>query len=378
MVGTDFRAVRTSVNATEACIALNMLPTVGPVRLRKLLEVFETPERVLGTKRTELRKVEGIGNEVAEQISNWESIVDLAAELKRVRDFGATVITQDSPYYPKSLREIHAPPIVLYVWGELQDRDQHAIGIIGARRTTHYGTESAKKLAYQIAYAGLTVISGLARGIDTAAHQGALAAKGRTIAVIGAGLAKLYPPENGALAEKIRNGNGAVVSEFSMEIEPDRQTFPMRNRIISGWSHGVLVVEAGLNSGALITASQALEQGRSVYAVPGHINAPSAMGSNRLIQQGAKLVMSASDILDDLQVLLPETKPSPEAAVRPLPELSSDERRIYDAIDSSETPIDQIAAKCDLPSATVSSTLLRLELKHLVKQLPGKYFVKLG
>jgi DNA processing protein len=366
------------MNATEACIALNMLPTVGPVRLRKLLEVFETPERVLAAKRPELRKAEGIGNEVADQISNWESIVDLAAELKRVRDFGATVITQESPSYPKSLREIHAPPIVLYVWGKLEDRDQHAIGIIGARRTTHYGTESAKKLAYQIAYAGLTVISGLARGIDTAAHQGALAAKGRTIAVIGAGLSKLYPPENRALAEKIRDGNGAVVSEFSMEIEPDRQTFPMRNRIISGWSHGILVVEAGLNSGALITASQALEQGRSVYAVPGHINAPSAMGSNRLIQQGAKLVMSASDILDDLQVLLPETKPSPEAAMRPLPELSSDERRVYDAIDSSETPIDQIAAKCDLPSATVSSTLLRLELKHLVKQLPGKYFVKLG
>ena len=293
-------------------------------------------------------------------------------------EFGATVITQDSPSYPKSLREIHAPPIVLYVWGELQERDHHAIGIIGARRTTHYGTESAKKLAYQIAYAGLTVISGLARGIDTAAHQGALAAKGRTIAVIGSGLLDIYPPENDALAEKIRNGNGAVVSEFSMEIEPDRQTFPMRNRIISGWSHGVLVVEAGLNSGALITASQALEQGRSVYAVPGHINAPSAMGSNRLIQQGAKLVMSASDILDDLQVLLPETKPSPEAAIRPLPELSSDERRVYDAIEASETPIDQIAAKCDLPSATVSSTLLRLELKHLVKQLPGKYFVKLG
>src|SRR6195256_3260218 len=363
------------MNATEACIALNMLPTVGPVRLRKLLEVFETPERVLAAKRTELRRVEGIGNEVADQISNWESIVDLPAELERVRDFAATVITQNSPSYPKSLREIHAPPIVLYVWGELKDRDQHAIGIIGARRTTHYGTESAKKLAYQIAYAGLTVISGLARGIDTAAHQGALAAKGRTIAVIGAGLSKLYPPENRALAEKIRNGNGAIVSEFSMEIEPDRQTFPMRNRIISGWSHGILVVEAGANSGALITASQALEQGRSVYAVPGHINAPSAIGSNRLIQQGAKLVMDAGDILDDLQILLPETKPSPGAAARPL---SSDERRVYDAIDSTETPIDRIATKSDLPSATVSSTLLRLELKRLVKQLPGKYFVKLG
>ncbi|MFN2540764.1 MAG: DNA-processing protein DprA [Chthoniobacterales bacterium] len=366
------------MNSTEACIALNMLPTVGPVRLRKLLQLFEMPERILAAKRNELRKVEGIGNEVADQISNWESIVDLAAELKRVRDFGATVITQKSPFYPKPLREIHAPPIVLYVWGELQDRDHHAIGIIGARRTTHYGTESAKKLAYQLAYAGLTVISGLARGIDTAAHQGALAAKGRTIAVLGSGLAKLYPPENNALAEKIRDGNGAVVSEFSMEIEPDRQTFPMRNRIISGWSHGILVVEAGLNSGALITAAQALEQGRSVYAVPGHINAPSAMGSNRLIQQGAKLVMDASDILDDLQVLLPETKPSPEAAARPLPPLSEDERRVYDAIDAEETSIDDITTRSKLASAAVSATLLQLELKRLVKQLPGKYFVKLG
>ena len=366
------------MNSTEACIALNMLPTVGPVRLRKLLQVFREPQHILSAKRDDLRKVEGIGNEVADQISNWESIVDLTAELDRVREFGASVITQESSSYPKSLREIHAPPIVLYVWGKLQERDQHAMGIIGARRTTHYGAESAKKLAYQLAYAGLTVISGLARGIDTAAHQGALAAKGRTIAAIGSGLSKLYPPENRGLAETIRDGNGAIVSEFSMEIEPDRQTFPMRNRIISGWSHGVLVVEAGLTSGALITAAQALEQGRLVYAVPGHINAPSAMGSNRLIQQGAKLVMDANDILDDLQILLPETKPSAQAAARPLPPLSDDERRVYNSIDSSETAIDRIAARSNLPSATVSATLLRLELKRLVRQLPGKYFVKLG
>ena len=369
---------RTRMNSTEACIALNMLPLMGPVRLRKLLEVFKEPESVLSARGTELRPVEGIGPDVVDQIKNWESIVDLAAELKRISDFGATVITQESPSYPKSLREIHAPPIVLYVWGELSERDQHAIGIIGSRRTTHYGSESAKKLAYQLAYAGLTVISGLARGIDTAAHQGALAAKGRTVAVIGAGLMKLYPPENAALADKIRSGNGAIVSEFSMEIDPDRQTFPMRNRIIAGWSHGVLVVEAGLNSGALITASQAVEQGRSVYAVPGHINAPSAHGSNRLIQQGAKLVMDASDILDDLQILLPNTKPLPEAAARPLPELSEDERRVYDAIRSTETPIDEIATTSELRSGTVSSILLQLELKRLVKQLPGKYFVKLG
>ncbi|HEX8679499.1 MAG TPA: DNA-processing protein DprA, partial [Chthoniobacterales bacterium] len=312
------------------------------------------------------------------QITSWESIVDLSGELQRIRDFGAEVITAESPHYPKQLREIHAPPIVLYVWGELTDRDHHAIGVIGARRTTHYGTESAKKLSYQLAYAGLTVVSGLARGIDTAAHQGALAAKGRTIAVIGSGLLKLYPAENAALAEKIASGSGAVVSEFSMEIEPDRQTFPMRNRIVAGWSHGILVVEAGLNSGALITAAQALEQGRLVYAVPGHINAPSAMGSNRLIQQGAKLVMDAQDILDDLDILLPEAKPTAQAATRPLPEMTEDERRVYDAIRETETSIDDITTKCDLPSGSVSSTLLRLELKRLVKQLPGKFFVKLG
>jgi DNA processing protein len=366
------------MNATEACIALNMLPTVGPVRLRKLLDVFQEPQHILAAKRSELRKVEGIGNEVADQISNWQSTFDLSAELQRIRDFGATVITQESPEYPRPLREIHAPPIVLYVWGELQGRDHHAVGVIGARRTTHYGMESAKKLAYQLAYTGLTVISGLARGIDTAAHQGALAAKGRTIAVIGSGLARLYPPENAPLAEKIRSGNGAIVSEFSMDIEPDRQTFPMRNRIISGWSHGILVVEAGMNSGALITAAQALEQGRAVYAVPGHINAPSAMGSNRLIQQGAKLVMDASDVLEDLELLLPDAKASPQIAARPLPPLTDEERRVYDAIDATETSIDDIAAGSELPSATVSSTLLQLELKRLVKQLPGKYFVKLG
>ncbi|MDQ6940212.1 MAG: DNA-processing protein DprA [Verrucomicrobiota bacterium] len=366
------------MTSREACIALNMLPTMGPVRLRKLLQVFETPEKILAARGADLRRVEGVGAEVADQIKGWENTVDLPAELQRIRDFGAEVITAESPMYPRQLREIHAPPIVLYVWGELNDRDHHAIGVIGSRRTTHYGTESAKKLSYQLAYAGLTVVSGLARGIDTAAHQGALAAKGRTIAVIGSGLMNLYPPENAALAEKIRSGNGAVVSEFSMQIEPDRQTFPMRNRIISGWSHGILVVECGLNSGALITASQALEQGRAVYAVPGHINAPSAQGSNRLIQQGAKLVMDANDILDDLSILLPEAKPSPEAAMRPLPELSEDEQRVYAAIESNETSIDDIATKADLPSNVVSSTLLRLELKRLVKQLPGKYFVKLS
>jgi DNA processing protein len=366
------------MNSTEACIALNMVAKMGPVRLRKLLEVFETPERILSATRDRLRAVDGIGNDVAEELASWESRIDLSAELQRIQDFGAEVITTESSLYPRQLREIHSPPIVLYVWGELSERDQHAIGVIGSCRTSHYGSECAKKLSYQLAYAGLTVISGLARGIDTAAHQGALAAKGRTIAVIGAGLMKLYPPENAVLAEKIRRGNGAIVSEFSMEVEPDRQTFPMRNRIISGWSHGILVVEAGLNSGALITASQAIEQGRSVYAVPGHINVPSAHGSNRLIQQGAKLVMDATDILDDLQILLPEKQKFEEMPARPLPEMNEDERKVYEAIRHTETPIDEISMASGLSTGMVSSVLLRLELKHLVKQLPGKYFVKLS
>lgn len=360
---------------TEACIALNMVPKMGPVRLRKLLGIFETPQRILAAKPGELRRADGIGNDVAETISRWEEHVDLQAELARIREFGAEVLTRQSPEYPGRLREIHNPPIVLYVWGKLESRDKHAIGIVGSRQASHYGTWAAKKLSYQLAYAGMTVISGLARGIDTAAHQGALAAKGRTVAVLGSGLNRLYPAENQSLAEKIA-GSGAVITEFSMDVKADTQTFPMRNRIVSGMSFGLLVVEAGLNSGALITSSQAIDQGRNVYAVPGPIDRPSAHGSNRLIQQGAKLVMDAGDILDDLQVLFPET-PGPEPAGSRAGPLAGDEKKIYDAIDDSETAIDAIITKSGLPSAKVCSTLLALEMKHLVKQLPGQYFVKL-
>ena len=360
---------------TEACIALNMIPKMGPVRLRKLLEVFESPERIFLARGAELSRIEGIGSEVAAAIVGWEERVDLPAELGRIADFGAQVLTQESQEYPRLLREIHNPPIVLYVWGKLSDRDRHAIGIVGSRRTSHYGLETAKKLSYQLAYAGITVVSGLARGIDTAAHQGALAAKGRTIAVLGSGLNHLYPPENWALAEKIAD-SGAVVSEFSMDTKADTQTFPIRNRIVSGWGSGLLVVEAGLNSGALITANQAVEQGRSVYAVPGQIDRPTAAGSNRLIQQGAKLVTGAADILDEMQILLP-VAPKLTASAPRADLLEPDERLIYDAINDSETLIDEIISKTNLPTGTVSSTLLALEMKRFVKQLPGQHFVKL-
>jgi len=368
------------MTSTEAYIALNMLPGIGSARLRRLLEVFETPERILLSRASDLRSVQGIGREVADAVIKWEEHVDLPAELQRIANFGAKVIPQDSPDYPPLLREITSPPILLYVWGDILPRDLHAIGVVGSRRASHYGLESAKKLSYQLAYAGLTVVSGLARGIDTAAHQGALAAQGRTIAVLGSGLLKLYPAENKLLAEKIA-ASGAVVTEFSMEVTADTQTFPMRNRIVAGWGSGVLIVEAGFGSGALITATQAVDQGRNVYAVPGQIDRPSAAGSNRLIQQGAKLVTSAADIMDDLDVLLPrnlEAQRPPSAPPDRSGMLKPDEKLVYDAIGQDETPIDTIISISNLPSGRVSSTLLLLEMKHLVKQLPGQHFVKLS
>jgi DNA processing protein len=352
-----------------------MIPKLGPVRLRRLLDCFETPQRILLAKSGELRGVEGVGPEVAASIAKWEEHVDLGAELERIASFGAHVITQADEAYPPLLSEIHNPPIVLYVWGELTRSDRHAISIVGSRKTSHYGLESAKKLSYQLAYAGLTIVSGLARGIDTAAHQGALAAKGRTVAVLGSGLLNLYPAENLQLAERIA-GSGAVVTEFSMTVSPDTQTFPQRNRIVSGWSDGLLVVEAGFNSGALITAGQAADQGRSIYAVPGQIDRPTSSGSNRLIQQGAKLVMSSADILDDLQMLLPD-KPRLETTPARAIEFSDCEKAVYDAILENETSVDTIITKTDLPPGVVSSTLLALEMKRLVKRLPGQQFVKL-
>jgi len=364
------------VTETEACIALNMIPKLGPVGVRRLLSALGSPQRILTATGAELRSVEGIGREISESILDWEKQVDLDSELRRIAEFGARVITQGDPEYPALLKEIHDPPIVLYAWGELMMRDHQAVGVVGSRKTSTYGLECAKKLSYQLAYNGLTVVSGLARGIDTAAHQGALAAKGRTVAVIGSGLMKMYPPENAALAEKIA-ASGAVLTEFPMLVSPEAQNFPRRNRIVSGWSNSLLVIEAGLKSGALITAGQAADQGRSVYAVPGPIDRPTSAGSNRLIQQGAKLVMSAADVLEDLRIFEPQALPPENTTpVRTL-EFTDYERAVYDAILESETNLDWIAEKSNLPPGVVSSTLLTLEMKRLVKRLPGQHFVKL-
>lgn len=358
---------------TEAFVALNLLPRIGPVRVRALLGAFGAPTAVLAARSAELRGIPGIGAEVADSILRWRERVDPSAELARAERAGVRVVTMTDPAYPAGLAEIHDPPIVLYVRGELPAGP--AIGVVGTRKPSLYATECAKKLSYQLAYAGLAVVSGLARGIDTAAHQAALAAKGRTIAVLGSGMEHLYPPENAELAERIAADGGAVISEFPMATTADRQTFPMRNRIITGLSVGLLVIEAGTTSGSLISATQAGEQGRSIYAVPGRIDNPKSIGSNRLIQQGAKLVMSAQDILDDMGLLFRED-PVLERP-RPVAGLSDDETAVREAIGEEETPLDTIIAKCGLPTPRVSSTLLALEMRKLVKQLPGSRFVKI-
>ncbi|MCB1225439.1 MAG: DNA-processing protein DprA [Verrucomicrobiales bacterium] len=365
----------------EAYLALNLIPQVGPVRLRRMLDYFGGPQAVLAAKPTQLAQVKGIDQTLAEHIAAWQDHIDLTGELAKIRDLGLTLLMPEDELYPPLLRQEPTAPFLLYVWGQLQKRDHQAIGVVGSRQATAYGMNAAKKFSFQIAYAGYTVISGLARGIDTAAHESALAAKGRTIAVIGSGIGKLYPPENQALAARIAE-NGAVISEYPVDRLADKQTFPYRNRIVAGWSHGLLVVEAPGRSGSLITAQQALEMGRTIYAVPGNFDRPTSTGCNRLIQQGAKLVLDGGDILDDLGALFPAenrvSEPAPTAAATAsLENLSLDERILFDAIGTEETHVDEIITRSGLTPATVSSSLMRLEMKRLVRQLPGRHYIKL-
>ena len=370
------------MTSREAYIALNMIDGVGPIRVRALLERFGTPEAILSAPRQELMQVEGVGEEVARNVTQWRENIDFDAELARIERSGVRVVTRDDAAYPKNLREIYDPPLVLYVKGALRENERMAIAIVGSRRTTLYGQEMARKLAYQLARLGVTVVSGLARGIDTAAHKGALQAKGRTVAVIGCGIDVVYPPENKKLAEEIVEKGGAVVTEFPFGVKPDRQNFPMRNRIISGWSLGVVVVEANLKSGALITAAQAAEQGRQVFAVPGRADSILSRGANKLIKDGAKLTEDVEDILTEFEYLLPRKAENVEAAeprtggTESALKLSETEKKVMALIGQEEIAIDEIIRGSGLTSAAVSATLLGLEMKRIVRQLPGKLYVR--
>lgn len=359
----------------EAYFIFNLVSGIGPVRARRLRERFGSLELALLARGADLQTVEGIGPDLVSKIVNWEEARP-DEERAKAEKLGLHIITPADATYPASLKEIYDPPLVLYACGKIPETWPRGIAMVGSRETSHYGLEMTKKLSYQLAYAGVPVISGLARGIDTAAHLGALAAKGVTWAVIGCGLEQIYPPENQDLAEKIVEMGGVLLSELPLGTAPDKRTFPMRNRIVSGLSFGVLVMEAGEGSGALITARQAAEQGRHIYAVPGRIDNPLARGCHRLIKDGAKLVEGVEDVLAELEFLLPR-----EAVTvpRPLPpNLTPEEEKIYSAIDFGETPIDIITQKTGLPSGMVSSTLLRLEMKKLVRQLPGKVFVRIS
>jgi DNA processing protein len=363
----------------EALVALNMVDHVGPVRLRQLLDHFGEAPAILRASKVQLLQVRGVGEDTAEAIANWEGTVDLGSELKRIQDFGCHILTQADEAYPELLRQIYDPPIVLYVKGQLTAKDKNAVAMVGSRQTTHYGLEAARKLAYQLAYVGVTVVSGGARGIDTAAHQGALTAKGRTVAVLGTGINLIFPSENAELFERIA-ANGAVITQFPFNRQADKQSFPIRNRIVAGMTLGTVVVEAHLTSGAMITANFATEYGRQVFAVPGRIDSPRSKGCHELIKKGAKLCESAEDILGEFEYLFPASNrpPAPnETGVLPSLELSEHEQQVYGVLKSAdETTIDEVIQRSGLPSSTVSVALLSLEMKRVVKQLPGKLFVR--
>ncbi len=359
------------MTSREAIIALNMLPKIGPVRVRRLLEVFGDPANILGAAKDRLMRVDGIGEETAKILHAWQDHTDPAAEIREATERGISIITQDDEDYPSPLREAYDPPLLLYVWGKLEARDKHAISVVGSRRATLYGKQATKKLSYQLAQSGFTIISGLARGIDTAAHEAAVAAGGRTIAVLGSGLGKLFPQENLALAEKIASGYGAVVSEFSINTSPDKQTFPMRNRIVAAWARAVLVVECPAWSGSLITANLASEYGKPIFAVPGPIDKPTSAGCNQLIRDGATLVADASHILDDLGELPFARKASAIEPATEIPELPEEEATVFAAVTTDESPVDLIIERCGLPAHTVTATLMKLEMRRLVRAFPG-------
>ena len=368
------------MDSREALVALNLIEGVGPVRVRQLLAHFGEAPAILSASRHQLTQVRGIGEDTAAAIADWEKRVDLAAELKRIEDFGCHVITQGDEDYPPSLKEIYDPPVVLYVKGRLTAQDRNAVALVGSRQVSHYGVETARKLGYQLAYMGVTVVSGGARGVDTSAHTGALAAKGRTVAVFGCGINLITPPENKELFDRIA-GSGAVITQFPFNRQADRQTFPIRNRIVAGMTLGTVVVEAGLSSGALITANFATEYGRQVFAVPGRIDSPGSKGCHDLIKKGAKLCEGAEDILSEFEYLFPATNRPPtasETGTLPALALSANEQSVFEILGREETGIDEVIRHSGLPASAVSVALFSLEMKRLVKQLPGKVFVRNG
>ena len=356
-------------------LALSLIPGVGSILTKRLLDRFGTPEAVFRAPLKELLRIEGLGEKGAGEIRKGPSEKAVKRELSLLEKTGGRLVTLNDDDYPRRLKDIYDPPALLYLRGELKKEDELAIAIVGSRKTSAYGREITERIGRDLARHGVTVVSGMARGIDSVAHRGALQGGGRTIAVLGCGVDVIYPSENRSLFHQIIE-RGAVVSEFRMESLPEGGHFPRRNRIISGLSMGAVIVQASAGSGSLITAGYALEQGREVFAVPGNVGAEGSRGTNQLIKEGAKLVESSGDILEEI---LPQWRREGETvqeAETAAPGLMEAEKILYGLLNETPLHIDDIIRKSQLDAGSVSSLLLNLELKGLISQWPGKCFSK--
>lgn len=369
----------------EAYIVLNMISGVGTARFKALVENFGEPRKIFEQQPESISRIKGISDSLADKIIGWEKDIDLNAELEFAKVGGAQIITLADAEYPEILKGIYDPPLCLYVRGKLPDFSYNSLAVIGSRRATIYGRKMAKHISEAAVMAGWKVISGLAFGIDAIAHQATVEAGGITVAVLGGGLSRIHPQEHVPLARGIIESGGALISEFPMKFPVSRQSFPRRNRIVSGLSQAVLVVEAGLQSGALITANLAMEQGKDIFAVPGHVDNPQARGCHKLIKQGAKLIEDFNDILEDYDFLpgfarLNEVNEESDnefdenaEALRPA-NMSEDEYRVIQLLQGEAKSFDHLAENTGIPVSTLNGLLTKMAMKMLLIQHPGKIY----
>jgi len=352
-------------------IGFQLVPNMGPVRTRQLVDHFGSPEAAWNAPEASLRST-GLSSALSASIAEARRNIDLGAEVDKLDRHGVKAVTVESTVYPRLLRHIPAQPTVIYVKGSYDPIDDLAIGIVGTRRSTTYGADMTRQIAGDLARSGVTIVSGLARGIDTIAHDAALAAGGRTLAVCGCGLDTIYPPQNRRLAARIIE-QGALISEYPIGVPPDGPHFPARNRIISGLSRGVLVIEAPKRSGALITSSFALDQGRDVYAVPGSAMSRQSEGCHELIRAGATLVTSADHILEDLNVTASQSAVQSRMV---LPETEA-EKLLLACIGAEPRHINELSMDTGIPIHEANGTLLTMELKGLIRQSGAQHYVRL-
>lgn len=351
-------------------LGFSLVRGIGPARLRLLLDAFGDIEAAWNATKTDLSRV-GLSLTLADALHETRARLDLDAELERIDRAGFTLLTWEDETYPERLLEIDAPPPVIFVRGKVEYQDRWAVAIVGTRRPTRYGMDVSHEVASALARSGVTVVSGLARGVDAAAHRAALQAGGRTLAVLGSGVDYIYPPEHKRLAEEIAL-NGAILSDYPLGTRPEPGNFPPRNRIISGLALVVVIVEAGESSGALITAEFAADQGRDVFAVPGSIHSPASRGTNRLIQSGARPLLTADEVLEALNL---DVLARQETISEALPE-DETERQLLQALTGEPLHVDELGALCGLPVSQVSASLAMLELRGHVRQVGGMHFIR--